>query len=75
MTRVARAVVAVAALVAAIATGAVHAPAASAAGDSTAVVVIDTGQNVRIAVVYFDGSINGIDALQLAGANLATYGF
>ncbi len=43
MKRVARVVVAVAALVAAVATGAARAPVAAAAGDSTAVVVIDTG--------------------------------
>ncbi len=48
---------------------------ASAAGSSTAVVVIDTGAAVRHTVIHFDGSISGIDALQLAGANPVTYGF
>ena len=38
--------------------------------------MIDTGiGNPRPAVIHFDGSINGIDALQLAGANPVTYGF
>ena len=49
--------------------------AAHASGGSTAVVVIDTGANVRSAVIHFDGSITGIEALELAGANPATYGF
>ena len=38
-------------------------------------VVIDTGGSVRQAVIHFDGTINGIDALRLAGANPVTYGF
>jgi hypothetical protein len=48
---------------------------APAAGGSTAVVVIDTGASVRQAVIHFDAPINGITALELAGANPVTYGF
>ena len=55
-------------------TGATASP-AGAAGSSTAVVVIDSGAGVRSAVIHFDGSINGIEALELAGANPVTYGF
>src|SRR5207244_2567267 len=66
MKRVARLLLVVAALVAAAPTS------ASAAGASTAVVVIDTGSSVRSAVIHFDGSINGIDALELAGGNPTT---
>ena len=75
MKRVARVLVAVAALVAAAAAGAARAPVATAAGDSTAVVVIDTGGDVRQAVIHFVGTINGIDAPNFAGANPVTYGF
>lgn len=74
MKRSRRALAAVAFAAAAAVTG-VRAPTASADGGSTAVVVIDTGANVRHAVIHFDGSISGIDALELAGANPATYGF
>jgi hypothetical protein len=69
MKRVARLLLVVASLVAAAPTS------ASAAGASTAVVVIDTGASVRSAVIHFDGSINGIDALELAGGNPTTYGY
>jgi hypothetical protein len=69
MRRVARLLLVVAAVIAAAPTS------ASAAGASTAVVVIDTGANVRAAVIHLDGSINGIDALELAGGNPTTYGF
>src|SRR5262245_20630659 len=50
------------------------APPATAA-DSRAVVVIDTGQGSRRAVISFSGTITGIQALQLAGANPVTYGY
>ncbi|MEX1007975.1 MAG: hypothetical protein WD271_09050 [Acidimicrobiia bacterium] len=69
MTRAARLLLAVAALFAGVPST------ATAAGDSTAVVVIDTGASVRAAVIHFDGSISGIDALELAGGNPTTYGF
>jgi hypothetical protein len=62
------------ALVACVVTGATSSP-ARAAGGSTAVIVIDTGASVRSAVIHFDGTINGIQALELAGANPVTYGF
>ena len=52
----------------------VDAPAAHGA-DSRAVVVVDTGGGVRRSVVSFSGSITGLQALQLAGANPVTYGF
>jgi hypothetical protein len=45
------------------------------AASSTAVVVIDTGASVRSAIIHFDGTITGIQALELAGANPGTYGF
>jgi hypothetical protein len=69
MMRAARLLIVVAAVLAAAPTS------ASATGASTAVVVIDTGASVRSAVIHFDGSINGIDALELAGGNPTTYGF
>ena len=47
----------------------------AAAADSRAVVVIDTGQGSRRAVITFSGTITGIQALQLAGANPVTYGY
>jgi hypothetical protein len=62
------------ALVVGIAAPAAVAPPATAA-DSRAVVVIDTGQGSRRAVISFSGTITGIQALQLAGANPVTYGF
>ena len=48
---------------------------ASAAPTATAVVVIDTGSSVRASVIHFDGSVTGIEALRLAGANPQTAGF
>ena len=45
------------------------------AADSRAVVVIDTGSSVRTVVVAFAGTITGLQALQLAGADPTTYGF
>jgi len=47
----------------------------AAAADSRAVVVVDTSQGSRRAVISFSGTITGIQALQLAGANPVTYGF
>jgi hypothetical protein len=44
----------------------------AAAGDSRAVVVIDTGQSVRWVDISFSGEISGIEALELAGANPVT---
>ena len=64
----------VGALVLVAAASAAVAPPAAAA-DSRAVVVIDTGQGSRHAVITFSGTITGIQALQLAGANPVTYGF
>jgi hypothetical protein len=75
MMRASRALAASIALVAFVAAGAVSASPARAAGSSTAVVVIDTGASVRSAVIHFDGTIDGIQALELAGANPVTYGF
>ncbi len=75
MTRMTRALGATLALVAALVTTIGGATDARAAGSSTAVVVIDTGAGVRSAVIHFDGSINGIEALELAGADPVTYGF
>ncbi|MGH9013891.1 MAG: hypothetical protein ACRDZ1_08150, partial [Acidimicrobiia bacterium] len=56
-------------------------PAASTAmpdrlGSSRAVVIVDTGGNVHRSVIHFGGSVSGIQALQLAGANpvTASYG-
>src|SRR5262245_61191845 len=74
MTRTARTVL-VAALVTLCAawTGATAGPAAAAT--STAVVVIDSGQSIRSSVIHFDGTITGLEALQLAGASPETYGF
>jgi hypothetical protein len=74
MRRLPRALWASLALIAFVAGGAVSSP-ARAAGGSTAVVVIDTGASVRSAVIHFDGTINGIQALELAGASPVTYGF
>lgn len=62
------------ALVLGVAAPAAVAPPATAA-DSRAVVVIDTSQGSRRAVISFSGTITGIQALQLAGANPVTYGF
>jgi hypothetical protein len=62
------------ALVLVTAVSAAVAPSATAA-DSRAVVVIDTSQGSRRAVISFSGSITGIQALHLAGANPVTYGF
>ena len=45
------------------------------AAENRAVVVIDTGSGSRRALISFSGVISGIQALQLAGANPATYGF
>ncbi|GMU78796.1 MAG: hypothetical protein AMXMBFR46_15900 [Acidimicrobiia bacterium] len=50
------------------------APTAAAAG-ARAVVVIDTGASVRSVEINFSGSITGVQALALAGADPATYGF
>lgn len=50
------------------------APPANAA-ESRAVVVIDTGAGSRRVVINFSGTITGIQALQLAGANPVLYGF
>lgn len=61
-----------------VAAGAVTAPAgaqASAQSTARAVVVVDLGTlggGVRTSVIAFDGSVNGIDALQLAGASPET---
>jgi hypothetical protein len=45
------------------------------AADSRAVVVIDTGGGARRSVISFSGTITGLQALQLAGANPVTYGY
>jgi hypothetical protein len=75
VTRAVRFVAAIAVFVAAAAVAGADPPVARAAGDSTAVIVIDAGAGVRSAVIHFDGSISGIRALELAGANPVTYGF
>jgi hypothetical protein len=77
--RVARAVlfsvlVALAGVVGAEGAGADAAPVAQACG-SRAVVVVDTASGVHQTTICFDGTISGLDALQLAGANPVTYGF
>ncbi|MBM3660865.1 MAG: hypothetical protein FJW95_15385, partial [Actinobacteria bacterium] len=45
------------------------------AGGSRAVVIVDTGSGTYTRVISFDGTISGYDALVLAGAAPATYGF
>jgi hypothetical protein len=45
------------------------------AAESRAFVVIDTGSSVRTAVVSFSGTITGLEALELAGADPVTYGY
>ena len=57
--------------------GAVSVAAASpaAAAESHAVVVVDTGSDIYIVPISFSGATKGIDALNLAGANPALYGF
>jgi hypothetical protein len=75
MRRVPRAVIALAFVVAS-AVAALSATASPAsAATATAVVVIDTGASVRSAVIHFEGTVTGIEALQLAGANPVTYGY
>ncbi|MFA5885525.1 MAG: hypothetical protein WDA60_16865 [Acidimicrobiia bacterium] len=58
-----------------IAVGVVGTAAPAAAAESNAVVVVDTGDAVDWVPISFSGTITGVQALQLAGANLATYGF
>jgi hypothetical protein len=53
----------------------IAAAAPAAAGPNRAVVVIDTGGGSRRAVIEFSGTITGIQALQLAGANPGTRGY
>jgi hypothetical protein len=75
MSGVPRAVIALAFVLASV-FGALDATASPAsAATATAVVVIDTGTNVRSAVIHFEGTVTGIEALQLAGANPVTYGY
>jgi len=47
----------------------------AAAAPSRAVVIIDTGGSVRTEVVSFSGTITGLEALRLAGADPVTYGY
>lgn len=70
-----RLLVALALLVGAVGMSIPAAPPA-AADSATAVVVVDTGASVITRTISFSGSISGIDALQLAGANpqLKDYG-
>ena len=42
---------------------------------ATAVVIVDTGSGAHQSVIHFDGSISGLAALQLAGANPVTIGY
>jgi hypothetical protein len=42
---------------------------------SSAVVIVDTGDSVHRQVISFDGSVSGLGALQLAGANPVTVDF
>lgn len=46
-----------------------------AAAPSRAVVIVDTGSSVRTEVISFSGSISGLEALRLAGADPVTYGY
>lgn len=73
--QVRRLLVALALLVGAVGMSIPAAPPA-AADSATAVVVVDTGASVITRTISFSGSISGIDALQLAGANpqLKDYG-
>jgi hypothetical protein len=77
MTRAARRALALVALIGATVAGVAPASIATttAAASSTAVVVIDTGVSVRAAVIHFDGTITGIQALVLAGGKPTTYGY
>lgn len=50
-------------------------PAPAGAAPSRAVVIIDTGSAVRTEVISFSGSISGVEALRLAGADPVTYGY
>jgi hypothetical protein len=75
MIRVARAVTALGFIVASAVTAIAATATPASAATATAVVVIDTGTNVRSAVIHFDGTVTGIEALQLAGANPVTYGY
>jgi hypothetical protein len=72
MTHLPRAVAVIVALVVTVTAAGLTAHDARAAGDATAVVVIDTGTSVRAAVIHFDTAVTGIEALQLAGANPVT---
>lgn len=47
----------------------------AAAAENRAVVVIDTGAGSRRVVINFSGTITGIQALQLAGANPVLYAY
>jgi len=48
---------------------------AGAAGSNRAMVVVDTGTSVHRVVVTFSGSITGVQALELAGAQPVVYSF
>ncbi|MGZ4676219.1 MAG: hypothetical protein ACXVJ7_00615 [Acidimicrobiia bacterium] len=48
---------------------------AAASGSARALVIVDTGTTTYSRVVTFDGSISGIQALQLAGADPVVYTF
>src|SRR6476659_9251027 len=78
MERIRAALVAIAVLVGVAAAGVV-APdtvlSAGAAGSNRAMVVVDTGSSVHRVVVTFSGSITGIQALELAGAQPVVYSF
>jgi hypothetical protein len=77
MTRpaIARIALAVAAFVLAVGGGAARAATPTQAGTSTAVVIVDTGGGTHQSVIHFDGSVSGLTALQLAGANPVTVNY
>ena len=70
------ATVAALAFVGAAAAGVVVADApASYAASSRALVIVDTGSGVHRSVISFNGTVSGLQALQLAGANPVTVGY
>jgi hypothetical protein len=71
-TAVARVAVAIAAIFTAAVGGATARAAVPAQSTSTAVVIVDTGSGVHQSVIHFDGTVSGLGALQLAGANPVT---
>jgi hypothetical protein len=70
-----RAVLASLVVLGALALPALPAAPAAAAGASRARVIVDTGGQTVVRDITFDGTITGLQALQLAGANPVVYSF